>query len=188
MWEKVRAKDSKGRNHPFEAQKVEIILSKVPLHHNTSAISLKYPSFIFQFDPTRINQSVTTRHIFDLDYFPSFRLSPILWTCWKETKYIKERHPLVMTYPFNFFSPERTWMSTVDSWRVRSSLACRASWLTINRAFFWIHVPCILIECPPIDGWTIPEEDWPFDGPLLEPWTDDSNRGLNKGTQPNLNI
>ena len=65
-WEKVRAKDSKGRNHPFEAQKVEIILSKVPFHHTTSAISLKYPRFIFQFYPTRINQALTTRHIFDL--------------------------------------------------------------------------------------------------------------------------
>ena len=93
-WEKVRGKVSKGRHHPFEAQKVKIILSKIPLHHNTSAISLKYPSFIFQFDPTRINQALTTRHIFELDYFPAFRLSPILWTCRKATKYIKERHLL----------------------------------------------------------------------------------------------
>ena len=53
-------------------KKVEIILSKVSLHHNTSAISLKYPSFIFQFDPTRINQAFTTRHIFDLDHFSIF--------------------------------------------------------------------------------------------------------------------
>ncbi len=71
-WEKVRAKGSKGRNHPFEVQKVEIILSKIPLHHNTSVISLKYPSFVFQFDPTRINQTLTTRHIFDLDHFQVF--------------------------------------------------------------------------------------------------------------------
>jgi hypothetical protein len=33
-------RSSKGRNHPFETQKVEIILSKVPFHHNTSVISL----------------------------------------------------------------------------------------------------------------------------------------------------
>ena len=68
----VRVKGSKGRNHPFEAQKVEIILSKVPFHHNTSVISLKYPSFIFQFDLTRINQTLTTRQSFDLDHFPVF--------------------------------------------------------------------------------------------------------------------
>ena len=35
-------------------------------------MSLKYPTFIFQFDPTRINQVLTTRHILDLDYFPAF--------------------------------------------------------------------------------------------------------------------
>jgi hypothetical protein len=53
-------------------QKVETILSKVPFHHNTSVISIKYPSFIFQFDPTRIHQALTTRYIIDPDYFPVF--------------------------------------------------------------------------------------------------------------------
>ena len=101
----IKKNVSKGRNHPFEAQKVENILSKVPLYHNTSAISLKYPSFIFHFDPTRINQALTTRHIFDLDHFQAFPFITSFVSLEKEHKYIKERHLLVMTYPFYFLSP-----------------------------------------------------------------------------------
>jgi len=151
----------------------------VPFHHNIRAQYRSNISFIFQFDPTRIHQALTTRHIFDLDYFPAFAFITNFVNLSEKSISRKgsTRDDVVF---FLFFTGHRCLLLTVD--RVRSSLACRAPWLTINRVFCWIHVPCILIEYPPINGWTIPADDWPLAGHSIEPWTDASDRGLNKGT------
>ena len=107
QWLQELAEQQHERKSEQRSQKVDIIFSKLKKSKSSfrrypfTTIQAQYRSSIpvlyFTLTQRESIRLLPRDTSLTLTTFRHFRLSPALWACRKETKYIKERHLLVMT-------------------------------------------------------------------------------------------